>query len=464
MEIQCTRPSCSRPQNCFADLDDHNTLKTVQQRYCINCGMPLILVSRYLPVRLLKTGGFGAVFLARDRYTPSIGLCVVKQFQPGSNLTEQQLQTAQNLFDREGQVLEHLGRHPQIPQLFACFDLAIPNYQTGKQDKYFYLVQQFIDGQNLAEELTQKGKFSEPEVVALLQALLPVLQFVHDSGSIHRDLKPTNIMRDRQGQLYLLDFGAVKQATQGGLGAGSSTGVFTPGYAPPEQVNQRQVHRSTDLYALAVTCLELLSGKPPADLFDTYHNQWGWRNYLWVSDRLAEILDRMLLPVPSQRWQSALEVLEALRAVGATPLPPAEVPTQPMPRTPPPAISPTQPIFSPLKFSLLEILGGSGFIGFESSLLYIVLSSLIPLTAIATGLWGIILGSLVFAHYRRLLPQLHLLGIVAGISLVLVLFVPDWRGQWDVLLVVSAAVIAGAGAIALTVLARLIYKSLLHLL
>lgn len=120
MEILCTRPGCPRPQNVFADLDNSTTLRTAQQKYCTCCGMPLILAGRYLPSRLLGQGGFGAAFLARDRYTTTMRQCVVKQFQPSGNLTQQQLELAQTLFEREAAVLEDLGnRHEQIPDLYA---------------------------------------------------------------------------------------------------------------------------------------------------------------------------------------------------------------------------------------------------------------------------------------------------------------------------------------------------------
>jgi serine/threonine-protein kinase len=245
--------------------------------------MPLILVGRYIPLRLLGKGGFGAAFLARDRYTPAMRQCVVKQFQPSGNLNPQQLKTAQYLFEREAEVLEELGsRHSQIPDLFAFFPLSTPGLQPGKEDQFFYLVQEFIDGQNLEEELETKGPFSEAQALEVLREILGVLKFVHEHESIHRDIKPSNIMRDKNGRLYLLDFGAVKQVrtvAAAGATAGRSTGIYSMGFAPPEQMAGSQVYPSTDLYALAVTIITLLTGKDPSELYDSYDNGWNWRQY-----------------------------------------------------------------------------------------------------------------------------------------------------------------------------------------
>lgn len=481
MEIYCTRPGCPRPLNFFADLDDNNLVKTVQQKYCTACGMHLILDGRYLSTKLLGRGGFGAAFLARDRRTPGMRRCVVKQFQPAGDLTPPQLQIAQNLFAREGEVLEELGSHPQIPDLFAFFDITVPSIQPGKQDKFFYLVQEFIDGHNLEEELAQKGKFSQDEVLFLLREILPVLKFVHNSGSIHRDIKLSNIMRDRNGRLYLLDFGAVKQVTKATPG-GSSTGIYSMGFAPPEQMAGGQVYPSTDLYALAVTCIILLTGKQPTELFDVYKNQWNWRSQAQVSaseavarewNRFADILDQMLLPAPNQRFQSADEVLHALTP--SSPSPPPPVPAQMPPRVPAPAAtSPPTPVPTPQppapisqpsrqRFSLLEVLAGAAFTGFEGGLLFIALGSLLPSPGLSIGLLGMTIGGLLFAQYRRLIEKFDLL-IIAGITLAIMLFFPALRDGFTLQLVVFVAMLAGAGAIAVTALFRLIYKLLANFL
>src|SRR6476646_5058238 len=145
MDLYCTSPGCSRPQNSFPDLDNTQILKTVPQKYCTTCGMPLILIGRYLPLKLLGKGGFGTAFLARDRYTPAMRQCVVKQFQPSGDLNPDQMEVAKTLFEREAEVLEQLGNnHPQIPDLFAFFSLTVPSRISNKQEEFFYLVQEFI--------------------------------------------------------------------------------------------------------------------------------------------------------------------------------------------------------------------------------------------------------------------------------------------------------------------------------
>ncbi len=478
MQISCTRPSCTQPDNSFADLDDSATLKTVQQKYCITCGMPLILDNRYLPLKLLGRGGFGAAFLARDRRTPTRRLCAVKQLQPPANLNLPQLEWVKKSFEREAEVLERLGSHPQIPELYAFFEQPAPGQQSNQPQDFFSLVQEYIDGLNLFEEMEGKGHFSEASVEEVLKEILKIMHFVHDSGSIHRDIKPSNIMRHRQnGRLYLLDFGAVKQVTAG-VSLQSSMVLGTPGFAPPEQMARRQIYPSTDLYSLAVTCLYLLTGKQPAELYDSYNDRWNWRGHTQISERLGNILDRMLLPVPSQRFQEAVEVLEALDRLPDTavsppppappPAPPTALPTAPTTApAPAPTAAPPQPL--PLFSPVLELLVGAAFTGFEGGLLLIALGSLLP-PGISLGLCGMILGGLVYAQYRGMIHKTNLLTI-AGITLAIVLLVPALRtwnpiqaGSPSPLVAVLLAILAGLLAIVLMAIYRIIYKIIIGIL
>lgn len=271
--------------------------------------MPLILRGRYLPQRLLGQGGFGAAFYACDRDTPTLRPCVVKLFKPSSQLNPKQLQIAQNLFAREAEVLERLGnQHPQIPDLFAYFPIVVKSLTSGQDEEYFYLVQEFIDGEDLEHILERRGTLPEGAVKAIFVSMLKVLEFVHNNGAIHRDLKPSNIMKTVDNQLYLLDFGAVKEVT--GAAATKSTGIYTTGYAPPEQVTGSQVFPASDLYSLAVTCIVLLTGKENTELFDSYSNRWVWQNHVTLQDNnLAGVLNRLLNASPQDRYRSAQEAL-----------------------------------------------------------------------------------------------------------------------------------------------------------
>ena len=450
MEVYCTRPGCPRPQNYFADLDNSSTLRTVEQKYCTCCGMPLILQGRYLPCRLLGQGGFGAAFLSRDRYTPGMRQCVVKQFKPSGDLSSTQLSTAHTLFEREAAALEQLGdRHDQIPDLLAFFDLTVSTWQPGRQEQFFYLVQEFIDGQTLEEEVAIRGKFSETEILKVLQAILPVLQFVHDRGSIHRDIKPSNIMRDRNGKLYLLDFGAVKQVTSSAGGASGSTGIYSMGFEPPEQVAGGEIFSSTDLYALAVTAVTLLTNKKATELFDVNRSQWNWRSHVQVSDRTAYVLNKMLSLAPHQRFGSAVEVMAALNF---------NIPA-PYPQQQP---SPTKP--ARLTFSTLEILASAAFTGFEGSLIAIALYSLLSAQpGLAWGIAVLILAILIFAQSRRWIEKVDLL-IISSITLVIIFLVPVLHSGFTISVVGLLAVGTALITIALTALFKLIYKLLSQIL
>ncbi len=459
MEIYCTRPRCPRPQNYFTDLDSSATLRTVQQKYCTSCGMPLILAGRYIPTKLLGRGGFGAAFLARDRHTPGMRQCVVKQFQPAGNLTPVQLQIAQDLFEREAVVLEDLGhQHDQIPDLFAYFPVIIDNPPPGQQEQFFYLVQEYIDGLNLEEELAQKSKFSELEAVEVLREILKVLHFVHYKNIIHRDIKPSNIMRDSKGKLYLLDFGAVKQVTNSPVGAAASTGIYSMGFAPPEQMAGGQVFPSTDLYALAVTIITLLTGKEASDLFDAYSNQWKWRSHVNVSPTLADVLDKMLLAAANQRFQSAQAVLDALEPQRTQQVQAQQAQTQI--RTQPPQ-QPTQQrqTQSIQPFSTIELLAGAGFSGIQGGLIAIALYSLVKSPLITLVASGVILSILIFAQFRRWIEKFDLL-IIPAISFAIIYFVPALHANLGIQLVIIYALAAGLVAIALTSLFRLIYRLL----
>lgn len=483
MEILCTRPGCHHPQNHFSDLDDPTHLKTAQQKYCTSCGMHLILGGRYLPQKLLGQGGFGTAFLARDRYTPTMRLCVVKQFQPMGNLDDQQLAMAQELFEREAHVLERIGnRHPQIPDLFAFFPLIVPQPQGQGTAQYFYLVQEYIEGKDLEQELAARGKLPETEVKEIFVSMLKVLAFVHDQGTIHRDIKPSNIMRHVDGELYLLDFGAVKEVTAGAGAASASqrsTGIYSPGYAPPEQMRGAQVYPATDLYALAVTCIVLLTGETPETLFDGYQNKWQWRKFIQkIEPRFGALLDLMLEPTPGDRPKStqvALKLLDlpnqqqgsaqpATAATRVQPPAPAKSPKQqkqpplaPPKKTPPPAKASTGN--QAATGSVVPLLIGVGFTGFQGVLLMPLVGTFLA-GNVGMGVWGAAMGLIILAIARRIL-ELKEMVILGAITLGAAFFLVQ---TMEFTTLAMIAVLVGAGLVAAIALFTLIYRLLQKIL
>ena len=271
----------------------------------MSCGAKILLKDRYRALKLLGQGGFGKTFKAVDEDQPRKPLCVIKQFAFSSNHPETR-QIALKLFYEEAQHLEALGKHDQIPELLAYFDVE------GQP----YLVQQFIDGQDLEQELATAGTFNQTKIRELLESLLPVLDFLHHQSPpvIHRDIKPANIIRRRSdGGLVLVDFGAAKQATQSML-AKTGTAIGSAEFAAPEQARRKPAFAS-DIYSLGVTCIYLLTQVSPFDLFDMNQDAWVWRDYLVdnpVDEKLGKVLDKMIANVLPQRYQSAAEVLQAL--------------------------------------------------------------------------------------------------------------------------------------------------------
>ena len=232
-------------------------INTEHHRFCQQCGKPLLLKDRYQALRLIGQGGFGKTFLAIDHDKPSKPRCVIKQFFPQIEGTND-LAKAEELFSQEAQRLDELGHHDQIPALMAYFTLE------GRQ----YLVQEYIEGKNLEQELKQDGVFDQKKVTQLLLDLLPVLDFIHRIPVIHRDIKPENIIRRASDQkLVLVDFGAAKRVTPINRSV-TGTMIGSAEYVAPEQLNGKAVLAS-DLYSLGVTCLYLLTGVSPFELFDS---------------------------------------------------------------------------------------------------------------------------------------------------------------------------------------------------
>ncbi|MDB9534244.1 serine/threonine protein kinase [Dolichospermum planctonicum CS-1226] len=277
-----------------------------------------ILGDRYVIIRQIGQGGFGRTYLAADinRFHEN---CVLKEFSPQIQ-TPDLLQKAAELFQREASVLYKL-QHSQIPR----FRELLPINLQGKES--LFLIQDYVDGEtynSLLKQRQQRGlKFTETEIRQLLQQILPVLEYIHSLGVIHRDISPDNLMLRNSDQLpVLIDFGGVKQVaanvasqyyqTGTKISSSSETLLGKIGFAPPEQMQTGIVSAQSDLYALAATMLVLLTGKEPQELIDTYNLSWQWRREVSLSVTLGQIIDKMLSPIPSNRYQTASQVLQAL--------------------------------------------------------------------------------------------------------------------------------------------------------
>ncbi|MBD2116207.1 GUN4 domain-containing protein [Microcystis wesenbergii FACHB-1339] len=304
----CLNPDCSHKN-------------TPTDKFCHKCGSQLLLRERYRALKLIGQGGFGKTFQAIDEDKPSKPYCVIKQFFPSAQGTGT-LQKAAELFKEEAIRLDSLGRYPQIPELYAYF--------TGNDGRQ-YLVQEYIAGQNLEQELKEEGVFNEAKIKHLLSEILPILEFIHSKQVIHRDIKPENIIRRKSdNKLILVDFGAAKFVSPLNRSM-TGTIIGSAEYIAPEQGNGKAVNAS-DLYSLGVTCLYLLTGISPFDLFDGGEHQWVWRQWLVnnpVSNDSGNILDKLIEFGTKKRYQSASEVLQALQIKTSVSIPQTTIPQTP---------------------------------------------------------------------------------------------------------------------------------------
>jgi eukaryotic-like serine/threonine-protein kinase len=266
-----------------------------------------LLGGHYQIIKPLGRGGLAETFLAIDLHLPDRPHRVVKELKPQSS-HPLVLETAKILFEREAQVLYKLGVHDQIPALFAHFE-------EGDQ---FFLVEEFVPGHDLSNELTPGKQLSEDGVIDLVKDILEALAFVHQNHVIHRDIKPSNLIRrETDGKIVLIDFGAVKQVTIQNLntqGQISTTIVVgTPNYMPGEQQHGNPQF-SSDIFAAGTVGIQALTGIPPAELpIDPNTLEIIWRDRTSVSPRLANILDKMVRYDFRQRYPSATEALAAIK-------------------------------------------------------------------------------------------------------------------------------------------------------
>jgi serine/threonine protein kinase len=272
-----------------------------------------ILAERYSIQSLLGRGGFGITFLARNINLPGQPPCVIKQLAlPSTDVNE--IATLQQQFYLEAATLSRLGSHAQIPTLLDYFHI----------DTDLYLVEEYIPGIVLSQSIDptalpteRQTRFTEPQIEDFLLQMLRLLKYIHSHRTIHRDIKPQNIILCQTDRRFvLIDFGAVKDlnaiTAQFAGRADLSRSIGTPGFAPPEQLANRTVYAS-DIYALGMTCLYLLTGKEPNQLpIDPDTCELVWADTAEISPSLGEIVQKTIQVSLADRYQSASEVLNAL--------------------------------------------------------------------------------------------------------------------------------------------------------
>ncbi len=285
--ICCLNPRCNKENPSCPDDTEH----------CTSCGTQMqLLLDRYRPVRRIGTGESAVTYFAQDRKAFVNKDCIIRQLSiPDRKVRE--------LAVGEAKRLQNLTRSTvQVPKLLDCY----------VDNEYLYLIQWFVEGQNLDKYLERHGVFKEEEVLDFLNSLLPVLALMHKNNIIHRDLRLENIIRRNNGQLVLIDFGVAKQFT----GHIYTSTASTPGYTSLEQTNRGVTNPSSDLYSLGATCFHLLTGKHPNVAFQECEHNWTnkWREYLPrpISNDLGKIIDKLLKQNDRDRYQSARDVIKAI--------------------------------------------------------------------------------------------------------------------------------------------------------
>ncbi|MCL1465713.1 serine/threonine protein kinase [Argonema galeatum] len=261
-----------------------------------------IVAERYQIVNILGQGGTGTTYEAEDLQTRK--RVAIK----GLSLDRMADWKVLELFEREASVLSHLN-HPGIPCYIDYFQVERPNNHS------FYLVQELAEGRSLFSLVQSGWHATEKDVRQLASQILDVLSYLHQLTPpvIHRDIKPHNIVRREDGQIFLVDFGSVKATYQNTITAGSTV-VGTYGYMAPEQF-RGQAFPATDLYGLGTTLLYVLTHRSPSE-FPSRQLKINFRSQLPFSSEFADWLEKLLEPAVENRFLSAKEALSVLKGEG----------------------------------------------------------------------------------------------------------------------------------------------------
>ncbi|MEH1944075.1 MAG: serine/threonine-protein kinase [Nostoc sp.] len=291
----CINPHCPKP------VDPVNANNLI----CRNCGSEILLQGRYRVLKQLGQGGFGNTFEV-DECGKTKVLKVLTENNP----------KAIELFQQEAKVLSQLNS-AGIPKVEP--DGYFTVLPKNSSVPLHCLAMEKIEGVNLEQwmEFRNYQRLSEAQALNWLKQLVEILALVHAHQYFHRDIKPQNIMLRPNGQLVLIDFGAVRQITTTILAGNSHTRIISQGYSPPEQQNGYSVQQS-DFFALGRTFIFLLTGKEPQDkeIYDPLTNELHWRkSALNIYPLLADLIDHLMAPTANHRPQNTQVILQKLNEI-----------------------------------------------------------------------------------------------------------------------------------------------------
>lgn len=263
--------------------------------------------THYQIVGILGEGGSGTTYHAQivgSQRSVALKQLSLKQIDDWKSI---------DLFEREAKILSQLN-HPAIPKYIDYFTILFQRGYANDTltDRHFYIAQALAPGKTLHDWSESGARYTEAEIKHIASQILDILSYLQTLTPpvIHRDLKPSNILRTADGQISLVDFGAVRQAYHDTFLRGSTV-VGTFGYVAPEQF-RAQALPATDLYGLGATILNLLTHRSPAE-FTQSNLKLNFRDKIQVSPAFADWLERMLEPDPIDRFDSATTALTALK-------------------------------------------------------------------------------------------------------------------------------------------------------
>ncbi len=281
--------------------------------------LPMFLEPAYRLIKLIGNSEFTQTFIAVDEKDyPFVG-CIVQKIKLRSSQDGCLAPSRSGILDASHNggyldkqitekisLLQQLEKYPVFPKLLGF------HYE----ENYVYLIFEYAEGKNLNKLLSEQGKLTEVQVWQLLTDILPAIDLLHSYNLIHCDIKPSNIIynpHSPQQKFTLVDFASACIFNKNHLSVENNLVKGNPEYIAPEQLNNPPIFNS-DIYSLGVTCIYLLTQVSPFYLFDSANNQWVWRDYLQtkISERLANILDKLIHKDINYRFQSAKDVMEVM--------------------------------------------------------------------------------------------------------------------------------------------------------